>query len=334
MTEPGSAPSPAVDAGTWPVQCPVDQRWIPEGDTCPDCGSSVAPLRSLNALAASLLEQAGRCSDPDTAAALVSEASTLTPQTERFHEAAADALEAAGRPDLALEQVNAALTIAPRRVDLQARAAALRSQPVARRSSKNRNDRWGPLAVAAVVLIVVGAIGGGVVSRASAGPEAASPAAAPSSVALASPTAIAGPTSSPTSGPVTSPAPSASAPPTASPDPARLVRAALATAKIPGTEQLAVELIGDTVRISGPVADADARSYLKAAIDLALPGLNVDLDGVTFPRPRFVFVQPGDTLWSIAARTYGNPGRWRAIAAANPGIDPSNIHIGQRLTVP
>jgi nucleoid-associated protein YgaU len=120
----------------------------------------------------------------------------------------------------------------------------------------------------------------------------------------------------------------------ANPDPSRLVRAALAAATIPGGERLAVELIGDTVRISGPVADAGALSQLKTAIDRALPGVKVDLDGVTFPRPRFVFVQPGDTLWSIAARTYGNPRRWRAIAAANPGIDPSNIRIGQRLTVP
>jgi nucleoid-associated protein YgaU len=334
MTEAGSAASSAVDAGTWPVQCPVDQRWIREGDTCPDCGSSVAPLRSLNALAASLLDQASRCTDPSTAAALVSQASSLTPQTERFYEAAAEALEAAGRPDLALEQVNAALAIAPRRVDLQDRAAALAAQPVAHRPRLDQTGRWGALTAAAVVLIVVGAVGGGLVSRAVAGPEGASPTAAPSSVALASPTAAAGAPPTPTPGPTASPAPSEGAPPAASPDPSRLVRAALAAANLPGSERLAVELIGDTVRISGPVADADAQSQLKAAIDRALPGIKVDLDGVTFPRPRFVFVQPGDTLWSIAARTYGNPRRWRAIAAANPGMDPSNIRIGQRLTVP
>jgi nucleoid-associated protein YgaU len=334
MTEAGRATSSALDAGTWPVQCPVDQRWIREGDTCPDCGSSVAPLRSLNALAGSLLDEASRSTDPSTAAALVSQALSLTPRTERFHEAAAEALEAAGRPDLALQQVNAALAIAPRRADLQARAAALAAQSVADRKRPAQTGRWGALVAAAVVLIVVGAVGGSLVSRATAGPEGTSPSAAPSSVALASPTATAGATSSPTSGPTASPAPSESAPPAASPDPSRLVRAALAAAKIPGGERLAVELVGDTVRISGPVADADAQSQLKAAIDRALPGIKVDLDGVTFPRPRFVFVQPGDTLWSIAARTYGNPRRWRAIADANPGIDPSNIHIGQRLTVP
>lgn len=49
---------------------------------------------------------------------------------------------------------------------------------------------------------------------------------------------------------------------------------------------------------------------------------------------RYVYVQPGDTLWSIAARTYGNPRLWRAIAAANPNIDLSRIQPGQRLVLP
>jgi nucleoid-associated protein YgaU len=333
VTEAGSAARSEVDGGTWPVQCPVDQRWIPQGDTCPDCGSSVAPLRSLNALAASLLEEASRCSDPGTAAALVSTASSLIPATERFHEAAASALETAGRPDLALQQINAALAIAPRRVDLQARAAALARQPVAHRSHADLTGRRGALAAAAVVLIVVGAVGGGLVGRSFVEPQAGSIPGS-GSMAIASPTAIAAATASPTPAPTASPPQSASAQTSPSPDPSRLVRAALAAANIPGSELLAVEQVGDTVRVSGPVADAEARSQLMTAVGRALPGIKVDLDGVTFPLPRYVFVQPGDTLWSIAARIYGNPMRWRAIAFANPGIDPHRIHAGQRLKVP
>jgi nucleoid-associated protein YgaU len=53
----------------------------------------------------------------------------------------------------------------------------------------------------------------------------------------------------------------------------------------------------------------------------------------------------GDTLWSIAKRTYGNPLQWRKIWNANSGMliarDRRNatdnghwIYPGQKLTIP
>ncbi|NDC35956.1 MAG: LysM peptidoglycan-binding domain-containing protein [Synechococcaceae bacterium WB9_2_112] len=48
-------------------------------------------------------------------------------------------------------------------------------------------------------------------------------------------------------------------------------------------------------------------------------------------------VKPGDTLWDIAGRYYGDPTRWPDIYNANRGIigsDPNLIYPGQNLTVP
>jgi nucleoid-associated protein YgaU len=45
-------------------------------------------------------------------------------------------------------------------------------------------------------------------------------------------------------------------------------------------------------------------------------------------------VQPGETMWKIAMRHYGNGQRYRDIIAANPGIDPAKMQIGQRLVLP
>jgi LysM repeat protein len=46
-------------------------------------------------------------------------------------------------------------------------------------------------------------------------------------------------------------------------------------------------------------------------------------------------VKPGDTLWSIAQRFYGDPFKWRAIYDANQEIsNPNVIDPGQQLTIP
>jgi hypothetical protein len=335
VTQVGAEKVLAVGRLDWPVQCPVDRRWLTDVETCPDCGSPLGPLRALNDLAGSLLDQAAVSADPETAVSLVSHAATLVPSTERFEVAAADALERAGRPDLALERVEAALRIAPRRTDLQERAATLRNRPAPRPRSWTHSAPWGRIAIAAVILLAFGAVGGSLLGRWAAQPADQEAAVAPTGVALASPSpAVPAETPSPTPTSNASPAPTASAPPSPTPDPARLVRAALADTQIPGGASLAVERVGDTVRISGPVADKAALRLLEAAVAGMAPGIIVDLGGVTYPQPRYVYVQPGDTMWSIAARTYGSPRRWRAIVAANPRADPAKLRVGQRLVLP
>jgi 5'-nucleotidase len=45
-------------------------------------------------------------------------------------------------------------------------------------------------------------------------------------------------------------------------------------------------------------------------------------------------VQKGDTLWRIATNQYGDGKQWQKIAAANPGVTPQSLKVGQVLTIP
>lgn len=45
-------------------------------------------------------------------------------------------------------------------------------------------------------------------------------------------------------------------------------------------------------------------------------------------------VQRGDTLWSIAKQHYNTGQRWKDIVAANPGLDPAKLKIGQQIMIP
>lgn len=45
-------------------------------------------------------------------------------------------------------------------------------------------------------------------------------------------------------------------------------------------------------------------------------------------------IQRGDTLWSIAERTYGDGKRWRDIITANSGLDPTKLRVGQKIYLP
>lgn len=45
-------------------------------------------------------------------------------------------------------------------------------------------------------------------------------------------------------------------------------------------------------------------------------------------------VQKGDTLYKIARERYGNGNQWQRIAAANPGVSPSTLKVGQKIVVP
>lgn len=56
------------------------------------------------------------------------------------------------------------------------------------------------------------------------------------------------------------------------------------------------------------------------------------------PRPGQEYtVQPGDTLWGIAQRAYGDPEDWDTIYSANKGVvgnNPNLIYPGQKLNIP
>ncbi|WP_238072153.1 LysM peptidoglycan-binding domain-containing protein, partial [Rhodococcus zopfii] len=52
------------------------------------------------------------------------------------------------------------------------------------------------------------------------------------------------------------------------------------------------------------------------------------------PAPRTHTVAPGDSLWAIAERIYGDGNQYQRIADANGIANPDLIHPGQVLTLP
>jgi nucleoid-associated protein YgaU len=45
-------------------------------------------------------------------------------------------------------------------------------------------------------------------------------------------------------------------------------------------------------------------------------------------------IKKGDTFIKIAREVYGDPGRMKDIAAANPGVDPRKLKVGQTIILP
>ncbi|GAB2721523.1 LysM peptidoglycan-binding domain-containing protein [Nocardia thraciensis] len=52
------------------------------------------------------------------------------------------------------------------------------------------------------------------------------------------------------------------------------------------------------------------------------------------PQPQTYTVEPGDTLWAIAERFYGDGNRYLEIAGASGVDNPDAIDVGQVLTIP
>lgn len=52
------------------------------------------------------------------------------------------------------------------------------------------------------------------------------------------------------------------------------------------------------------------------------------IDGATYT------VQPGDTLWAVAVRAYGDGYMWVNIASENSLVNPNVIHAGNVLSLP
>ena len=50
--------------------------------------------------------------------------------------------------------------------------------------------------------------------------------------------------------------------------------------------------------------------------------------------PRKHVIVKGDTLYSLAKRYLGHGKRWKDIQAANPGLDPRKLRVGQEIVIP
>lgn len=45
-------------------------------------------------------------------------------------------------------------------------------------------------------------------------------------------------------------------------------------------------------------------------------------------------IKKGDTLFSIAKANYGSGRDWQKIVAANPGLEPNKLKVGQQIVIP
>jgi hypothetical protein len=65
-------------------------------------------------------------------------------------------------------------------------------------------------------------------------------------------------------------------------------------------------------------------------VDIQVKELNLQSSDLTKKR----VVQEGDSLWSIAAKEYGDPADWRLIADANRIANPRWLETGRELVIP
>jgi 5'-nucleotidase len=93
---------------------------------------------------------------------------------------------------------------------------------------------------------------------------------------------------------------------------------------------------------AAPVAQAGyaAPGYLPPAAEPAyVPPPTVDVVPAPDPAPvkaasQSYVVKHGDTLYHIAKVQLGDGKKWRQIAAANPGVTPDSLKVGQKLAMP
>jgi 5'-nucleotidase len=75
-------------------------------------------------------------------------------------------------------------------------------------------------------------------------------------------------------------------------------------------------------------AVADASDTMAVAPAPARPRRAASSGGTRYK------VKKGESLWTIAESKYGNGNKWKAIAAANPQINPNKVQAGQTITLP
>lgn len=104
-------------------------------------------------------------------------------------------------------------------------------------------------------------------------------------------------------------------------------------------ENAKIEVDGETVRISGKVADQATREKILLAIGntagIAAVDDAIEVEQVE-PEAQFHTVERGDTLSAIAKKFYGKANKYHAIFEANkPMLDnPDRIYPGQVLRIP
>lgn len=109
---------------------------------------------------------------------------------------------------------------------------------------------------------------------------------------------------------------------------------ALVDARVPLTEPEATQApppIQPEIVLARPMSPLQSNGRIASQRDpLAGRGMTTP----PAPRERTHVVRRGETLSGIAKRFYGDAGRWKRIANANPGIDADRLRTGATLRIP
>jgi 5'-nucleotidase/UDP-sugar diphosphatase len=81
-------------------------------------------------------------------------------------------------------------------------------------------------------------------------------------------------------------------------------------------------------------APTEAAPAGEAAPAEAAPADTAAAPAGAAPAPAEHTVAPGDTLWDLAEKYYGDGARWNVIVEANEGLNADAIAVGQKLTMP
>ncbi len=109
-----------------------------------------------------------------------------------------------------------------------------------------------------------------------------------------------------------------------------------------GTDNVEIEVKGDTVVVKGEVADQSIFEKAILAVGNTLGVSKVEAsemkvaDTGSITEPVFHEVKKGENLWKIATKHYGNGSKYTEIFEANKPMlsDPDLIYPGQNLRIP
>ena len=106
---------------------------------------------------------------------------------------------------------------------------------------------------------------------------------------------------------------------------------------VPGTvtDEERAELI-DAARdsLDGAVTGGSASLLVTVSTSALAPVATPALITAPMAAMRRYAVLSGDTMADISTAFYGTPQYWRAILAANPGLDPANLVTGMQIVIP
>jgi nucleoid-associated protein YgaU len=97
---------------------------------------------------------------------------------------------------------------------------------------------------------------------------------------------------------------------------------------------------GDTVKPLTPSGDESTPPAPATNLTSLVPPEPKPATGVTTPPAPpataggTYTIKKGDTFIKIAREVYGDPSRMKDIAAANPGVDPRKLKVGQTIILP